>query len=94
VDESHRREVERQITGPGQFASVSDFWLLVKVEDLRDDETGALDPEKVTAARDRVLRDHPHWRDGRRRSFDGGVRREQPSAPSFGKTLKGHPARR
>lgn len=89
ISDYERAEVERQITGDGGLQNAADFWLTgIQLDELRDDE-GNLDSEKVKAARDRVLAEHPHWR---RPSpgFDGGVRqpvREEPEFP-FGEALK------
>lgn len=84
-----RAEVERQITGPGGLASASDLWTAgVQLADLRG-EDGGLDPEKVKEARDKVLSEHPHWREPTKTSMDGGVRGMVPEGPpSFGGAIK------
>ena len=86
---SHRAEVERQVTGAGGLQSASDFWTAgVKLDDLRA-EDGGLDPEKVKAERDRVLSEHPHWRETPADAMDGGVRELAPAGPpAFGEAMK------
>ena len=87
ITDYDRAEVERQVTGQGGLQNAADFWLAVQLDDLRD-EQGALDPAKVKAARDRILSEHPHWREPGP-SFDGGAREPAPApGPSFGEALK------
>jgi len=87
VDQADRQAVEREIGGPGGLAKAEDFWLAgVGLDELRDDE-GGLDSDKVRAARDAVLADHPHWREAQP-DFDGGARQSPPGKPSFGAALK------
>lgn len=82
-----RAEVERQVTGDGGLQSAADFWLAVQLDDLRDEQR-ALDPAKIKAARERVLKEHPHWREPAP-DFSGGARQsEPPSRPSFGDAVK------
>lgn len=88
VDQADRESVEREIGGPGGLAKAEDFWLAgVGLDELRDDD-GGLDRDKIKAARDAVLADHPHWRQPPP-DFDGGARQSPPGKPSFGAALKG-----
>ena len=88
VEASDRLEVERQVGGDGGLADPGDLWLAVQLDDLRNDD-GALDSEKVEAARDRVLVDRPHWRHQPTPQFDGGARESAvETKPSFGEALK------
>jgi hypothetical protein len=88
VQAMQRIEVERAVAEPGGLARGDDLWTAgVALEELLTDE-GAIDPEKVAAARDRVLEQRPHWRQ-REPSWDGGVRGVPfPSTPDFAKTLR------
>jgi hypothetical protein len=82
-----RAEVERQVTEQGGLQNAADFWLAVQLDELRDD-VGALDPEKVKAARERVLPERPHWRQPSP-SFDGGAREPvRKGGPNFGEAIK------
>lgn len=88
VDQADRQAVEREIGGPGGLAKAEDFWLAgVGLDELRGDD-GGLDRDKIKAARDAVLADHPHWRQPPP-DFDGGARQSPPGKPSFGAALKG-----
>lgn len=81
-----RAEVERQLGD--RLADPSDLWLTTGLDDLRGDD-GAIDPDKVEAARDRAIAEHPHWRPAPP-DFDGGPRGEltDTGMPSFGEALK------
>lgn len=58
-----RADVER-IAGT-KLQDGSDLWAAgVNIDDLRDD-TGAVDPDKVTAACDQIVAQRPHWRKSR-----------------------------
>jgi hypothetical protein len=73
------------------MTSASDLWTAgVQLADLRGKD-GSLDQAKIKEAqeaRDRVLAEHPHWRQAPI-DFGGGVREPAPEAgPSFGSALK------
>ena len=89
VDRRDRADAERLA---GQtLASGADLWVGgVDLAQLRDEDTGALDPERVNQAVDRVLSERPHWRRSPRVSLDGGARRTPEAAPAhpFGEALK------
>jgi hypothetical protein len=84
-----RQEVERTVTdGVHALTEGRDLWTAgVTLDDLRNEE-GALDPEKVNAARDRVLEEHPHWRRPAP-DFDSGARESAPAGGlDFAKSLR------
>jgi hypothetical protein len=92
IEQRDRAEVERIVGGEGGLAHPGDFWAVagVELDALRDDETGALDHEKVTEARDRVLSERPAWRKTGPPDFAAGVRGDvdEKRGPSFGEALK------
>jgi hypothetical protein len=79
VEGMQRQEAERfAASGPVALASGSDLWTGgVSVEELRA-EDGSLDPAKLSAARDRVLAERPHW-GSRADDYDGGARQSAPA---------------
>jgi hypothetical protein len=88
LDEAQRAEVERLVAEPGGLQDPKDLWLAAKLDDLRDPESRAIDPERVRAELKRVIAERPHWQ-APTRGFDGGARRKtHPTAPSFGEALK------
>lgn len=85
VESMQRAEAERLVADapmPGSgLAEGADLWRGgVELAELLDDG-GNLDHEKLNAARDRVVAEHPHWR-GHTASWDGGVRGTAPADPA------------
>jgi len=82
VGSMQRAEAERLVTGAltgAGLAEGGDLWRGgVELAELLGDD-GQLDHGKLTAARDRVASEHPHWRRPVD-SFDGGAR--QTSVPA------------
>jgi len=82
-----RADVERLASANGGLARGDDLWTAgVALDELLTDE-GTIDPDKVHAARDRVLKERPHWASPAP-NFDGGARQSVPSAPDFADTLR------
>jgi len=79
VDGMQREEAERFVgSGLVALSSGADLWTAgVTLADLRG-EDGSLDPEKLRAARDRVIGERPHWRRVSE-NFDGGARQSAPA---------------
>ena len=85
IERYRRQEIDALVSDrldPG------DFGLLVEMTELLDDD-GAVDPEKVNEAVDRVLAERPHWKkQAPPVDFGGGARGTRPQRPSFGQALK------
>ena len=86
ISDYDRAEVERQVGD--RLQNPSDLWLTgVQLDELRG-EDGSLEPEKVKAARDKVIEEHPHWQ---KPAPDFGQGARQPANErrfSFGEALK------
>jgi hypothetical protein len=93
VREMQKANIEGSVSGPGRLADPSDLWLTTKVDDLLD-EDGAINAEKVKAALDQTLADHPAWKDRKGPGLGGGVHGEQRTVPSFGEMVKNRDLRR
>ena len=93
LDVRDRGDAEK-IAGQAMAAG-ADLWVGgVELDALRGDD-GALSPELVEQAVERVLAERPHWRKSPAAvSFDGGARMPAPAPASFGEALKtaGRPA--
>ena len=94
VAEMQKAAIEDRVAGPGMLSDGADLWLAgITVDDLLDDQ-GSVDPEKVQAALDQTLAEHPSWKDRSQPGMGGGARGTQAPAPSFGEALKNPTLRR
>lgn len=87
VDRQDRREIERLVGD--RLQNAEDFWLTVKLDDLRDDD-GDVDVDRVGERVQQLLSEKPHWAKSQAPppNFSSGVRQPLKRQSSLGDAFK------
>ena len=87
VEAMQKREVERLVAT--DLATPGDLWLTDASLPEMLDESGDIDPAKVTQAVAGILESRPGWRRTTPSSFDGGARTSASTGVTFQQVLQG-----